>query len=106
MHEELAPVAAAHPPLTEVPLELSVRFMPTGAHPPVATKIVLSSGSFLFEQLGDQKKKHTFSLPAREVLDVQTDAWLPEPDPVYTAQTLRFARDLKPTGGPEARSST
>lgn len=69
----------------------------------VDAKIVLSKGTFDFEELGESKKKQKFSLPARAVLRVETPVIIRFPDPTYISQRLHCARDLKKIGGPSGR---
>jgi hypothetical protein len=64
---------------------------------------VLSPGRFDFEELGDRKKKHKFSLPATDVLRLETPISMVVPDSTYTTQRLRCAHDLKKLGGPRSR---
>jgi hypothetical protein len=99
----LAPVAADTPLELASPLELSVRYSKNSISPIVEAKIVLSASNFDIEELGDAKRKHKFSLPAEEVLRVETPASRQAPDPTYTNQRLRCARDLSKIGGPRGR---
>jgi outer membrane protein assembly factor BamE (lipoprotein component of BamABCDE complex) len=99
----LAPVAADTPLQLASPLELPVKYYLLAGGQFVDAKIVLSKGSFDFEELGNRKKKHKFSLPASEVLRVETPVIIRFPDPTYISQRLRCARDLKKIGGPSGR---
>jgi hypothetical protein len=99
----LAPVAAGTPLLLGSPVELSVKYWGTGMAP-VDAKIVLSASTFDFEELGDRKKRHKFSLPAQELTKVETPMAMRIPDPTYTTLRLRFARDLKKVGGPGGKN--
>ncbi|MFI5095240.1 MAG: hypothetical protein ACHQIK_17525 [Candidatus Acidiferrales bacterium] len=102
----LAPVAAGTPLQLESPLELPVKYWKFGwGEQPVDAKIVLSKGTFDFEELGKLKKKHKFSLPASEILRVEAPVAIRDrdPAPTYTSQTLRCARDLKKIGGPRGK---
>jgi hypothetical protein len=96
-------VAAVTPPRLESPLELPVKYWETTARHPVDAKILLSKATFDFEELGELKKKHNFSLPASEVLRVETPLSIRDPDPTYTSQRLRCARNLRKIGGPPGR---
>lgn len=100
----LAPVAADMPLQLESPLELPVKYWKTEALL-VAAKIVLSKGTFDFEELGKHKKKHKFSLPASEILRVEAPVAIRDTDrnPTYTSQRLRCARDLRKIGGPRGK---
>ena len=69
----------------------------------VDAKILLSKDRFDFEELGESKKKHKFSLPASEVLRVETPVIIRFPDPTYISQRLHCARDLEKIGGPSGR---
>jgi hypothetical protein len=100
--QQLAPVAADRPPLAGDHVELQIRYL-RAANQMVHAKIVLTASDFEFEELGNLKKGCKFSSPAREVVGVRTDVWVPDPDPVYTTQTIQFARDLKPIGGPRGK---
>lgn len=99
---ELTPVAESTPLQLAVPLEMPVKYWKNATPQLVAATITLSASSFAFE-LGDQKKKHKFSLPAKEVLRVVTPATMRVPDPTYTSQRLSCARDLKKIGGPRSK---
>ena len=100
---QLAPVAAVTHLRLESPVELPVKFWETTAAHPVDAKILLSKATFDFEELGELKKKHKFSLPASEVLRVETPLSIRDPDPTYTSQRLRCARNLGKIGGPSGR---
>jgi len=112
----LAPVAADTPLQLASPLELPVKYYLSEvwqlgdaksggpmAEQLVDAKIVLSKGTFDFEELGERKKKQKFSLPARAVLRVETPVIIRFPDPTYISQRLHCARDLKQIGGPSGR---
>ena len=99
----LAPVAADTPLELASPMEISVKYWKTSSAKPVDAKIVLSASTFDFAELGELKNKHKFSLPAREVLRVETPVSLRVPDPTYMSQRLRCARDLRKIGGPRGR---
>ena len=96
----LAPVAADTPLQLASPLELPVKYYLTAGGQFVDAKIVLSKGTFDFEELGERKKKQKFSLPASEVLRVETPVIIRFPDPTYIIQRLHCARDLRKIGGP------
>jgi hypothetical protein len=68
----LAPVAADTPLQLTSPLELAVKYYLLAGGQVVDAKIVLSKGTFDFEELGERKEKEKFSLPASEVLRVET----------------------------------
>jgi len=99
----LAPVAENTPLLLTPPVELEVKYSNTVQTGTVPAKIVLSADRFDFEELGERKKKHKFSLPADEVLRVETPVIVADQDPAYTNQRLRCAHDLKKIGGPHSR---
>jgi hypothetical protein len=99
----LAPVAADTPLELAFPLELSVKYWKNSSPPLRDAKIVLSSNSFNFEETGDARTKHRFSLPAGEVLRVESPASMQAPDPTYTSQRLRCSRDLRKIGGPRSK---
>ncbi len=99
----LAPVAADTPLQLASPLELPVKYYLLAGGQIVDAKIVLSKGSFDFEELGERKKKQKFSLPASEVLRVETPVVIRFPHPIYISQRLHCARDLKKIGGPRGR---
>jgi len=99
----LAPVAADTPLQLASPLELQVKYYLLAGGQLVDAKIVLSKGTFDFEELGERKKKQKFSLPASEVLRVETPVIIRFPDPTYISQRLHCARDLKKIGGPGGR---
>jgi hypothetical protein len=99
----LVPVAADTPLELESPLELQVKYWKIAGTRKVDAKIVLSKATFDFEELGEFKKKHKFSLPASEVLRVETPVTILDPDPTYTSQRLRCARNLKKIGGPPGK---
>jgi hypothetical protein len=101
--QRLAPVAADTPVPLATPLELPVKFWKAGNSGLIAAKIVLSADTFAFEELGDQKKRQKFSLPAQDVLRVETPMTVFVPDPIYTGQRLHFARNLKNVGGPAGK---
>jgi len=99
----LAPVAADTPLRLASPLELPVKYYLFAGGQIVDAKIVLSKGSFDFEELGERKEKQKFSLPVREVLRVETPFIIRFPDPTYISQRLHCARDLEKIGGPSGR---
>jgi outer membrane protein assembly factor BamE (lipoprotein component of BamABCDE complex) len=99
----LAPVAADTPLQLASPLELPVKYYLIAGGQFVDAKIVLSKGAFDFEELGERKKKQKFSLPANEVLRVETPFIIRFPDPTYISQRLHCAKDLKKIGGPRGR---
>jgi hypothetical protein len=96
----LSPVAADTPLLLTSPVELPVKYSKLRNGQLVDAKIVLSTSTFDFEELGTQKKRHKFSVPAADFLRVETPVTLPDPDPIHTIRRLRFTRDLKKIGGP------
>ena len=104
--QRLVPVAADTPLQLASPLELPVKYYLLAGGQLVDAKISLSKGTFDFEELGKLKKKEKFSLPASEILRVETPVTILFPDPTYTSQRLRCARDLKKIGGPRAGTST
>ena len=99
----LAPMAADTPLQLASPLELSVKYYLLAGGQLVDAKIVLSKDTFDFEELGERKKKQKFSLPAGEVLRVETPVIIRFPDPTYISQRLHCARDLKKIGGPSGK---
>ena len=99
----LAPVAADTPLQLASPLELQVKYYLLEGVQFVDAKIVLSKGRFDFEELGERKKKHKFSLPASDVLRVETPVIIHFPDPTYISQRLHCARNLEKIGGPGGR---
>jgi hypothetical protein len=99
----LAPVVVDTPLKLDSLLELPVKYSKFANPQLVDAKIVLSKSTFDFEELGELKKKHKFSLPASEVLRVETPVTIRFPDPTYISQRLRCARDLKRIGGPPGR---
>jgi hypothetical protein len=99
----LGPVAENTPLQLTAPLELPVKYWKVPNAQPVPAKIVLSAGSLDFEELGEQKKKHKFSLAAKDVVRVETPVTLLDPDPTYTSERLRCARDLRKIGGPRGK---
>ena len=99
----LAPVAADTPLQLASPLELPVKYYLLAGGQLVDARIVLSKGSFDFEELGERKKKQKFSMPASEVLRVETPVVIRFSDPTYISQRLHCARDLKKIGGPRGR---
>jgi hypothetical protein len=82
---QLAPVAADTLLQLVPPLELAVKYWKNATTQLVDAKIVLSSSTFSFEELGTEKKRHKFSLPARDVMRVETPLTMPDPDPVQPA---------------------
>jgi hypothetical protein len=96
-------VAADTPLQLASPLELPVKYYLTAGGQFVDAKIVLSKGTFDFEELNERKKKQKFSLPASEVLRVETPIIIQFSDPTYIIQRLHCARDLKKIGGPRGR---
>ncbi len=100
---ELTPVAADTPLQLAAPLELPVKYWKIAGSQLVDGKVVLSAGTFDFEELGDRKKRHEFSLPARDVVRLETPYTIRVPDPTYMSQRLRCARDLKKIGGPHGK---
>ena len=102
--QELTPVAADSPMAATDPLELPVKYWKVvGYGQAISARIVLSVSTFEFEELGTAKKRHKFALRAQEVLSI-SKPYVADPSPVYTAQTLHFARDLKPLGGPKGKT--
>jgi outer membrane protein assembly factor BamE (lipoprotein component of BamABCDE complex) len=101
--QRLVPVAADTPLQLASPLELPVNYWKVAGSEKVDAKITLSRGTFEFEELGKLKKRYKFSLPASEVLRVETPVTILDPDPTYTSQRLRCARNLKKIGGPSGR---
>lgn len=99
----LAPVAVDTPLQLASPLELQVKYYLLVGVQFVDAKILLSKDRFDFEELGESKKKHKFSLPASEVLRVETPVIIHFPDPTYISQRLHCARDLEKIGGPSGR---
>jgi len=99
----LAPVAADTPLQLAAPLELRVKYWKTAGSQLVDGKVVLSAGTFDFEELGDRKKRHKFSLPARDIVRLETPYTIRVPDPTYMSERLRCARDLKKIGGPRGK---
>jgi hypothetical protein len=100
----LAPVAADTPLDLASSLELPVKYWKIAAAQPLDARIVLSAGKVDFEELGEQKKRHKFSLPASDLLRVETPITIQVPDPVRMGQRLHFARDLKKIGGPGGKN--
>lgn len=101
---QLAPVAADTPLQLVPPLELAVKYWKNATTQLVDAKIVLASSTFSFEELGTEKKRHKFSLPAGDVMRVETPLTMPDPDTVHTSRRLHFARDLKKVGGPNGKN--
>lgn len=99
----LAPVATDTPLQLASPLELPVKYYLAAGGQFVDAKIVLSKGTLDFEELGERKKKQKFSLPASEVLRVETPVIIQFSDPTYIIQRLHCARDLKKIGGPRGK---
>jgi hypothetical protein len=99
----LAPVAADTPLQLAAPLELPVKYWKIAGSQLVDGKVVLSASTFDFEELGDRKKRHKFSLPARDVVRLETPYTIRVPDPTYMSERLRCARDLKKIGGPRGK---
>ncbi len=99
----LTPVAANTPLHLTPPLELDLKFWETVGVGIVSAKIVLSPGRLDFEELGDRKNKYKFSLPAKDVLRVETPITAANTDPTYSGYRLRCAHDLKKVGGPHSR---
>ena len=99
----LAPVAADTPLQLVAPLELPVKYWKIAGSQLVDGKVVLSASTFDFEELGDRKKRHKFSLPARDVVRLETPYTIRVPDPTYMSERLRCARDLKKIGGPRGK---
>jgi hypothetical protein len=101
--QKLTPVAVSHVSATN-PLEFAVKYWRVvGNNQAVPARIVLSPSTFKFEELGTSKKPHKFVLPAQEFLRVSKSI-MGQPDPVYATQTMHFARDLKPLGGPKGKT--
>jgi hypothetical protein len=98
---ELTPVAEGTPLQMTAPLELAVNYWRKNQLS--TAKITLSPRSFDFEEVGEQKEKHKFSLAAKDLLRVETPHTLQRQDPTYTSQRLRCARDLKKIGGPSGK---
>jgi len=101
--QHLAPVAAGTPLPMASPLEMAVKYWKGSNAQLFDAKLVLSASTFDFEELGDQKKRDKFSLPAQELSKVESPAALRIPDPTYTIQRLHFARDLRKVGGPRGK---
>ncbi len=99
----LAPVAAETPLELVPPLELPVKYWRIAGSELVDGKVVLSASTFDFEELGDRKKRHKFSLPAQDIVRLETPYTIRVPDPTYTSQRLRCTRDLKKIGGPRGK---
>jgi len=99
----LAPVAADTPLQLASPLELQVKYFLLAGAQLVDARIVLAKGTFDFEELGERKEKQKFSLPASEVLRVETPVMIRFPDQTYISQRLHCARDLRKIGGPSGR---
>jgi hypothetical protein len=100
---ELTTVAERTPLPMAAPMELAVKYWRNGAAPPVPATITLSANSFGFEELGEQRQKHKFSLPAKDVLRVETPVTIRDPDPTYLVQRLRCSQNLKRIGGPSSK---
>jgi hypothetical protein len=100
---ELTTVAELTPLPMDAPMELAVKYWRNGVAPPVPATIKLSANSFGFEEGGEAKKKHKFSMPAKNVLRVETPATIRDPDPTYLVQRLRCSQNLKKIGGPSSK---
>jgi hypothetical protein len=100
---ELTSLAERTPLPMADPMELAVKYWRNGAAPPVPATITLSTNSFGFEELGEAKKRHKFSLPAKDVLRVETPVTIRDPDPTYLVQRLRCSQNLKRIGGPSSK---
>ena len=98
----LTPVAENTPLQLSSPLELPVKYWKPPSGQAVPARIVLTTNSLDFEELGEQKKKYKFSLPARDVLRVKAPLST-IPDPTYTSPRLHCAHDLKKLGGPRGK---
>ena len=97
-------MAAGSPMAATDPLELKVKYWKfVGYGQAISARIVLSASTFEFEELGILKKRHKFALRAQEVLSISKPI-VADPSAVYTTQTLHFARDLKPLGGPKGKT--
>ena len=99
----LGPVSENTPLQLTEPLEMPVKYWKIPGSLSVPAKIVLSAGGLDFEELGEEKKKHKFSLAAKDALKVETPFSMLIPDPTYTGQRIHCARDLRKLGGPRGK---
>jgi hypothetical protein len=97
----LTAVAENSPLQLDPPIELQVMYLKNTSVVPA--KIMLSAASFDLQELGNQKKKHTFSVPAQEVLKVDIP-YATGNDPTYLAPRIHCAHDLRKLGGPRGKS--
>jgi hypothetical protein len=98
----LVPVAKNTPVLLDPPIEMSVTYWKNGAVQ-VPAKIVLSREKLDFEELGEQKKKHIFSVPVRDLRKMGSPITLAGTDPTYAGRRIECARDLRKLGGPRGK---
>jgi hypothetical protein len=96
----LDPVAANTPLRLAEPLELTVKYWKQNVAQ-VPAKLVLSATSLDLEEVSDRKKKDKFSIPAKDVL--QVNPAVVSADPILTGQRVHCARDLHKLGGPRGK---
>lgn len=99
----LAPVAESTPVKLDPPLEMSVNYWKNNAAITVPARIVLSDDQLDFEELSEQKKKHIFSVPVRDLRKMGSPRTLAGTDPVFVSHRIECAHDLKKLGGPHGK---
>lgn len=98
----LAPVADNTPVPLDPPLEMSVNYWKdTTVYVPA--RIVLSKDRFDFEELSEQKKRHVFSVPSRDLRKIGSPLGMAGTDPIVAGRRVECIRDLKKLGGPRGK---
>jgi len=98
----LAPVAEETPLKLDPPLEMAVNYWKNGSTV-VPAKIVLSKEKLDFEELGTQKKKQVFSVPAKDLRKVAHSYVYSGTDATLLGDRIECAHDLKKRGGPHGK---
>lgn len=98
----LAPVAENTPLQLDPPLEMSVNYWKNTTEL-VPAKIVLSSEKLDFQELSEQRKKHIFSVPSKDLRKLGWPYTLAGTDPTFVSQRIECRYNLKKLGGPRAK---
>ena len=98
----LRPIAEETPVRLDPPVEMPVHYWKDGSSV-VPARIILSKEKLFFEELGDEKKKHIFAVPARDVRKVVHSYVYAGTDAGYLGDRIECAHDLKKLGGPHSK---
>jgi len=94
-------VAENTPLQLDLPLEIPVRYLKN--HTIVPATVVLSKDSLGLEETSGDKKRYKFSVPARDLVKIQTSIFLSSSDPTYVGWRIHCKHDLSQFGGPRGK---